>query len=149
MNIIKYPNNCLRVRSKNAEHFDNNLKDLVKSMENVLVESNGVGLSAVQIGLSLRIILIKCGNFIMPMINPLIIHKIGSKSTILEGCLSIPNFYNKVERYKSIRVSFYDATGKHFTNDYKGFIARIIQHECDHLEGVLIIDYENGVYKGM
>ena len=95
------------------------------------------GLAAVQIGYYKRAIVVKIGDQYIPFINPIIIKRSGKPYRAIEGCLSLAGTRD-VKRYQSITVSFYDRNGKIKTQTYTGYVAQVIQHECDHLDGVLI-----------
>lgn len=96
-----------------------------------------VGLAAPQIGILKKIIVVKSGNSFFPMINPTIIKKFGKKFISIEGCLSLEG-ERKVDRYQSVMVNYMDKTGKTQTRTFSGLTSVIIQHEVDHLNGVLI-----------
>ena len=134
-------NQVLRTKSFKIDNFDKSLKKLIKEMKTTMEESNGQGLAAPQIGQNIRLILVSIDKKnIMTMINPEII-EISTETTVdEEGCLSLPGIWGQVERAKQIKVSFLDEKGHSQILALNDLNARIVQHECDHLEGILFID---------
>ena len=138
----------MKQRTKEVKDFDINLKKLVDDMYDTLYYiGNGVGLSGNQIGESKSIIVIDLSadekhknSNPLTLINPLIEHFSEEEVEDQEGCLSIPEYYEKVKRSKDIRVKFYDIKGREKVIDIEDFLARVIQHEVDHLNGLLIFD---------
>ncbi len=138
-------NLVLRAISKPVEKFGPELKKLVEDMREQMFKSKGLGLAAPQVGKSIRVCLV-CLNhdtpaeMIIPMVNPKIsAHK---EDCVLgeEGCLSLPGFYGNVERWTNISVDFHDTNGdKHFLQ-LDDLNARVVQHEIDHLDGILFVD---------
>jgi len=119
-----------------------NIKDICKLMKKVLgVCENGVGLAANQVGYSKRIISIQPDRYgsIDIMINPEILETGEEKELLIEGCLSYPNFFENVERYKEIKIRYLDEEFKEKEGKFKDFEARIIQHEIEHLDGKCFI----------
>lgn len=151
MKIVTTPNDVLTSVSQPVEKFDKKLKKIISDMEVTLAHTSdpvGVGLAAPQVGLPLRIFLARptekapTMHFINPVIEHISDHKSKKKKTdedkkILEGCLSIPNIWGHVVRPQKLTLSYQDQTGKKFTQTYTGFMATIIQHEVDHLNGIL------------
>jgi peptide deformylase len=113
------------------------INDMFETMEN----AGGAGLAAPQIGLNIKLIIVKINDFKKAFINPLITWKSEKLVSEIEGCLSIPNLSGPVERPDEIRVTYLDEKLKQHTDEFKGLEARIIQHEIDHLDGVLWIDH--------
>jgi peptide deformylase len=95
------------------------------------------GLAAPQIGVLKKVIVVKAGNAFYPMINPVILKKIGNQFNSVEGCLSLEG-ERTVKRHQSVMVNYQDVSGKKLTKTFTGFIATVIQHEVDHLNGKLI-----------
>ncbi len=124
------------------------LQTLVLDMEKTMNDSNGIGLAAPQVGRSLRLAVIKTQDGILPLVNPKILSRSLAKEIMEEGCLSIPGVYGLVKRSKSIKVSAADASGKRKKFSAKGMMARVIQHEIDHLNGVLFIDKAKTITEG-
>ncbi len=153
MKIVTTPNPVLTKQAEPVKKFDKKLKKIISDMEITLAHTSdpvGVGLAAPQVDLSLRIFLARPTEKapMMHFINPVLesvskpnIKKKTKKSNdekkVLEGCLSIPNIWGHVTRPQKLTLSYYDFNGKKYTNTYTGFMATIILHEMDHLNGVL------------
>lgn len=114
--------------------FDKKLCDLLDDMKETLVEANGVGLAAPQVGILRRVVLIDTGEDIVELINPKIVETSGEQEDV-EGCLSVPGEYWLVKRPSFARVCATDRDGNEFELSGEGLIARCICHECDHLDG--------------
>jgi peptide deformylase len=131
------------------------LNTLIANMFETLRQADGVGLAAPQVGLSLRLLVIdatgavdehpECEGFRRIMINPLITELGDEKVTLEEGCLSFPGIQENVSRAAQIRVSYLDEHFNEHTEDVHGFPARIVQHECDHLNGHVFLDHVNPI----
>lgn len=144
LSIIPYPHPTLRVRSKPIRRVDQDLRDLVARMLDLMYEAEGVGLAANQVDLPLRIFVAnpsgeRGDGEELVLINPELQLPKGSE-TGQEGCLSLPGLYGQVKRPKSIRVSAFDLSGNPIERVVDGFLARVLQHENDHLDGVLFFD---------
>ncbi|MDP3900132.1 MAG: peptide deformylase [bacterium] len=139
--IIIYPDNILRKKSINIKKVDKEIRQLVLDMGHTMIAKDGVGLSAPQIGKNIRLIIINTKDGIVAMINPKITKKFWAKEVGEEGCLSIPDFFGPVKRSKKINVIYTDLEDKTVKLKAEGLFARVIQHEVDHLEGILFIDY--------
>jgi len=138
-------NKILRTRSERITKVDKKIKKLIDNMVETLLAEQGLGLAAPQVGENVRLILARLNydtteEMVKPLINPEIIF--SSKETVIaeEGCLSLPECYKPVERFKRIRVKFEDARGNNQMLELEDLNARIVQHEVDHLNGVLFID---------
>lgn len=132
----------LRKKSRIVENFDDKIREIVKDMDETMHESNGVGLSAVQVGILKRIIVIDTlydGTPSIVIINPEIVKEKGEQE-VEEGCLSFPNKFAKVVRPKEVTVKGYDENGKTITVKGKDLLAQALCHEIDHLNGVLFVD---------
>ena len=141
--ILHYPDNRLRQVCPEHTEYDESLKLLVSDMFETMYHEKGIGLSAIQINVITRVITIdvsKERNEQLVLINPIITEK---KDPIFfdEGCLSVPGFYEKVERYNYITLEANDVNGKKFSLDASELLAVCIQHEIDHLDGKLFVDY--------
>jgi peptide deformylase len=141
MKILEYPNELLRKKSievKNPTSVE--MKQLILDMIKTLRANNGLGLAAPQIGKNLRICIIEIENELFVLINPEI--KSLSKEEIPseEGCLSFPNKFLQINRHKRIKIKATDLNGKKQIIRARGLLAKVIQHEIDHLNGVLIVD---------
>lgn len=138
-----YPAPVLRKPADPVEAFDQELSDTISAMFTRMRESHGVGLAAPQVGLKRRILVLNHtgeeGDD-LALVNPEILKTWGAKTVMEEGCLSFPSIYGEVTRPDCARVKAFTAEGEEFVEEYEGFIARVIQHEMDHLEGVLLID---------
>ncbi len=144
LSIIPYPHPTLRVRSKPIRRVDQELRDLVAQMLDLMYEAEGVGLAANQVNLPLRLFVANPSGERgegeeLVLINPELQMPKGNE-TSQEGCLSLPGLYGQVIRPKSIRVSAYDLSGNPIERVVDGFLARVLQHENDHLDGVLFFD---------
>ncbi len=129
----------LRKQAKKVENIDDNIRAFVKELFETMYQSDGVGLAAPQIGVSLRIFVMDDG---LPrvFINPEIIYYSPDKVVDEEGCLSIPDVFENVERSKEIVIRYYNENGEKREERFVDRSARIVQHEYDHLEGRLFID---------
>lgn len=137
-----YPDPVLKQKAMPVTTFDTKLKKLLDDMAETMYEAHGVGLAANQIGSLERIVVIDVSedrNELRHLVNPEIIERSGKKKGE-EGCLSIPNYRDNVERSTTLKVRAQDATGKHFEFEADGLLAVCIQHEIDHLDGILFID---------
>ena len=129
----------LRKKSREVEIIDDRIKELVNDMIETMIESEGVGLAAPQIGILKRIVIVMNGKKIIPLINPKIVEQQGA-CVDYEGCLSGKDKNVKVSRPEKIRVQALDVDGNELDFVAEGFFARVICHELDHLEGILIVD---------
>jgi peptide deformylase len=151
--IRLFGDECLKEEAYNAELEEgDNIVELVQDLfETLKTSGSGVGLAATQIGVPLRVFVLKYNGFELEFINPVILSTGDSKSTEEEGCLSIPNVGVKVERYDEIRLQYsvLDEDGNliHKDEGFEDYIARIIQHEIDHLDGICITDKVKGIAK--
>ncbi|MHC1718720.1 MAG: peptide deformylase [Acidaminococcaceae bacterium] len=137
-------NPVLRQVASKVTRIDKRIKRLLSDMADTMYKADGVGLAAPQIGVSVRIVVIDAGEGIIEMINPEIISKEGSCVNV-EGCLSVPNFDGEVERAKAVRVKYQDRSGKPIVLDATELLAIAVQHEVDHLDGILFIDKANAL----
>ena len=146
LKIITIPDSRLKTKSNKIDNFDFELKKDIKNMYETLYESeNGIGLAAPQVGLLKRLIVIdlKEDNKSNPLtlINPEILYKSDEKFINQEGCLSIPGYYADIERSQKIEYQYYDENGIKIKTTAEGLLSICIQHEIDHLDGILFIDY--------
>ncbi len=143
LEIKKVGDDVLRQISSPVDKIDKDIKELIKNMNQTMIANDGIGIAAPQVNVLKRIILVRPNNKTYILINPDI--KFKSKETAIdyEGCLSVPEKDVKVRRSKNIIVEFTDIDGERYNMEAKNLLARIIQHEVDHLDGKLIIDYEN------
>lgn len=141
--LTLYPEPILRKRAEPVAAFDAALRRTVTAMFERMFESKGVGLAAPQVGLKTRILVVNpTGDRQddLVLVNPTITARSGPDTTFDEGCLSFPGIYAEIKRPERCTVSAFDADGNAIEREYDGFVARIIQHEYDHLEGVLLVD---------
>lgn len=141
--ITRYPEPVLRQPADPVEAFDEKLKDIVQAMLTAMRRANGVGLAAPQVGLKRRILVFnptgeEADDVIL--VNSEILDFAGPRVLGEEGCLSFPEIYGEILRRDRVRVRAQDLDGEAFEAEYEGFPARIVQHEQDHLEGVLLVD---------
>jgi len=167
--IVAYGSPILK---KEAEEIDENyekLDELIENMFETMYEASGVGLAAPQIDKSIRLFIVDAspfaedeeGNeetdpkaaglkgFKKVFINPIIEWETGEEWPFAEGCLSIPNIREEVLRQEKIKISYYDENWEFHEEEYEGYAARIIQHEYDHVEGILFTDYLSPLKKRM
>tara|TARA_B100001093_G_C26513315_1_gene878461 strand:+ start:66 stop:584 length:519 start_codon:yes stop_codon:yes gene_type:complete len=152
--ILTEPNALLRQVSKPVKKVGEEEQKLMDDMLETMYEANGIGLAAIQIGIPKRIIVMdisKDENKKEPryFVNPKIKNKDNLKSTYEEGCLSVPNQFAEIDRPKKCDVEYLDYYGEKKTLQAEGLLATCIQHEIDHLEGILFIDYLSKLKKSM
>lgn len=133
-------NTVLRTVSLPVEKVDSKIKKIISKMIKTMKHEQGCGLAGPQIGCHLRIIITTIGKKIIPMINPKILDHSSQTNRDEEGCLSIPGEFGKVERWDRITVEYLDEYGKQKKRDLEKFDARVVQHEVDHLDGILFPD---------
>jgi peptide deformylase len=141
--ILHYPDSRLRQLCPNQTEYNDDLKKLISDMFETMYHEKGIGLSAIQINVITRVITIdvsKDKNESLVLINPLILEK-REPIVFDEGCLSVPGFYEKVDRYNYIKYQANDIEGKTFEAEATELLAVCIQHEIDHLDGKLFVDY--------
>ncbi|HHF99019.1 MAG TPA: peptide deformylase [Candidatus Aerophobetes bacterium] len=138
--IRKYGDPILRKICHPVEKIGKLEKQIFFQMAEVLFKSQALGIAAPQIGFSQRIIAVRTDGYLLQLANPFILEKEG-ESILTEGCLSIPEVFIKVPRFEKIKIQGLDETGKKRTVKVEGILARALQHEIDHLNGILIIDY--------
>lgn len=142
--ILKYPNSRLREKAKTVEVFDERIKDIVTNMLDTMMDAKGIGLAATQVDIHLRIVVIDISeDYSSPtiFINPEMKITDETPKSYTEGCLSIPGIQEPVERPTEVLVNAFDQEGNSFEQKYTGLMATCIQHEIDHLNGKLFIDY--------
>jgi peptide deformylase len=123
--------------------LNDEVKEFIGSMKETMIDANGIGLAAPQVGRNIRVIVVKLQyGEIQEMINPTVKWYSDHTVNIEEGCLSIPGHYINITRPSKISLSFQDLSGKYKRWKLKSLEARIVQHEIDHLNGVLMTDYE-------
>ena len=152
--IVIEPDPILRKESEPIEKIDNNLRKLLDDMLETMYAAPGIGLAAVQIGILKRLIVIdiskdKEKKNPLFLINPEIVSKSKNTSIYEEGCLSLPGHFAEIERPAECQINFLDYNGKKKEISAKGLLSTCIQHELDHLNGILFIDYLSKLKKDM
>lgn len=154
LEILTYPNPELLKISKPVEKFDKHLHTLLDNMAETMYEANGIGLAAPQVGHKMRVFVIDVAvdendeHRLHEFINPKISKGSGSIS-FEEGCLSVPGFSEEVKRCENIQIDYFDRFGKPQTLEASGLLAVAIQHENDHLDGILFVDRLSPIRKRM
>ncbi len=160
--LVIAPDPRLNQASKKVEAVDDSIRTLCKDMLETMYANHGIGLAAVQVGVHKRIIVIDLSNAAtrygdsdnanfkpMVLINPEIIAESGDLSRYNEGCLSFPDQYSDVERPAQVTVRFLDEHGTQHTIEAKGLLATCIQHEIDHINGVVFVDHISKLKRDM
>ena len=138
-NVVMHDDELLRKKSKPVSKFDEKLEVLLDDMRQTMIQNNGMGLAAPQVGCLKRVVVIECNNMFLELINPVIIHQSG-EDVDEEGCLSVKGIHGKVKRPMYVTVQAQDRYGYNFTLTGEKLLARALCHEIDHLDGVLFID---------
>jgi peptide deformylase len=151
--IVKYGDPVLREVSKSVEKLTTEVKNLLAEMKATLENANGLGLSAVQVGVPLRMFIIDLSAVDITaetkvFINPEILETSGT-SEFEEGCLSFPGLYQRLSRPERVKIKALDENGNEFILEAEGVAARAIQHENDHLDGVLFIDHFSALSRAL
>ena len=152
--ILTEPNKLLREISKPVDHIRENEQKLMDDMLETMYAANGIGLAAIQLGFPQRIIVMditknQTNKNPMYFVNPIIINKSTDQSTYEEGCLSVPEQFAEIDRSSKCEVEYLDYNGEKKLLKVEGLLATCIQHEIDHLEGILFIDYLSKLKKSM
>ena len=143
LTILHFPDERLRTVAKRVESVDNSLRKLIDDMFETMYEAPGIGLAASQVDFHQRLIVIDVSDEKdrpLVFINPEILEKVGVEE-MDEGCLSVPGIYEKVQRADRVKVRALDRNGELFELEAEGLLAVCIQHEIDHLDGKLFVDY--------
>ncbi|MFC3882627.1 peptide deformylase [Bacillus songklensis] len=154
LSLVYYPDPILEQECERVTEFDNKLAKLLNGMYDLMIEADGVGLAAPQVGVTQQVAVVDVGDRHgkIELINPVILEQRGEQ-TGPEGCLSFPDLFGEVERAQYVKVKAQNRRGKVYVVEAKGFLARAIQHEIDHLHGVLFTSkvtryYEEGELEG-
>lgn len=147
LKIVEYPDKKLREKSTEVEKFDKALHEILDAMYPIMMNTNGIGLAGIQVAIAKKILILNIPDEdgeqpkenLLEMINPIITDKSG-ETTYQEGCLSVPSFYEDINRFENISVNYQDRDGNTCKLDADGLLSIAIQHEYDHLEGILFID---------
>lgn len=145
--VLVYPDKRLKMLSESVDVFDSTLHILLDNMYDTMIESNGIGLAAIQVGVAQRVLLLCMPNEegeqndedLLEVINPILSNEEGT-TVYQEGCLSVPSFYEDVERFEKITLSYQNRYGESHTIQAEGLLSVAVQHELDHLDGKLFID---------
>jgi len=143
LTILEFPDERLRKKAENVKTVDDSIRKLTDDMLETMYESRGVGLAATQVNVHKRVIVIDISeekNSPICLINPEIVARDGIEESE-EGCLSVPGFFEKVKRAEHVRIRALNRDGKTFEFDAKDLLAVCVQHEMDHLDGKLFVDY--------
>jgi len=141
LDVVKLGEDILRQKAEPVAEVNDEIRQLAEDMFETMIEADGVGLAAPQVGKSIRMFVVIADDDVRRVfINPQIIKTSQETGEYDEGCLSIPQVYETIVRPLAVTVQAYDENGKRFTLDADGLLARCIQHENDHLDGVLYID---------
>ncbi len=148
LSIITNPHPTLRKKAEEINLKDlKNIQDFIKDMEKTMVSEDGLGLAANQVNKPIRLFVINTKEGPLSIINPTLHNKSFKKKTAEEGCLSIPGVYGLVKRHEHLTVKGYDKRGKNLKLKVEGLFARVVQHEYDHLEGILFTDKAKKITK--
>ncbi len=143
-NIVQVGDEVLRKVSLPVTEFDGKLAELLDDMKETLFKANGAGLAAPQVGILKRVFIVYVDDQLIEFVNPKIVSTKGTQIGE-EGCLSVKGKFGTVKRFNSVDVLFFDRNGDQYRLKAKGFMARAIQHEYDHLDGILYIDKAENV----
>tara|TARA_B100001741_G_C16466569_1_gene557828 strand:+ start:76 stop:600 length:525 start_codon:yes stop_codon:yes gene_type:complete len=152
--ILTVPDPILRTKSNSVKKVDKDTKNLMRDMLETMYDAPGIGLAAIQIGVAKRVVVMDVSKETdkkepMYFVNPEITWKSNTNATYEEGCLSIPNQFAKIERPDKCKVKYLDFDGVEKEINAEGLLATCIQHEIDHLNGVLFIDYLSKLKKNI
>ena len=139
LEILKDDNEILRTVCEPIKRIDRKVLDLASDMLVTMYKANGAGLAAPQVGVSQRLVVIDVGDGPMTLINP-VVTKAEGEMNGGEGCLSFPNLYGNVVRSEKVEVTALNRNGRQITVTGTGLLARALQHEIDHLDGILFVD---------
>ena len=153
--IYTFSEKVLRQEAETVDRFDDDLKLLISDMVDTMREAPGVGLAAPQIGVSKRVIVVEFGHEedesipkqLYAVVNPEIVRLSEETVSGIEGCLSVPGFIGEVDRARIVTVKGQDSDGKPITIRAEGWLARIFQHEIDHVNGILYTDRAENIWK--
>jgi len=143
LNILRYPDARLHKQAAPVTVFDDGLRRLVADMAETMYAAPGIGLAATQVDVHKQVIVVDVSerrDSLVVLVNPEIVEAIG-ESDIEEGCLSVPGIYELVPRAERVKVRAYDQNGKAFTLEAQGLLSVCIQHEMDHLQGKVFLEY--------
>ncbi|OGX18668.1 MAG: peptide deformylase [Omnitrophica WOR_2 bacterium RBG_13_44_8b] len=130
----------LRKKARPVKQVNDEMRNILNQMSRIMYESSGIGLAAPQVGINASMVVVDAGSGLYKLINPKILKKQGS-GVMEEGCLSVPGVCIKIKRAKKVLIKALDDTGRPVTIEAEDLLARVFQHEIDHLRGKLIVDY--------
>lgn len=136
----------LKEKAKPVDKITKTVRALLDNMTQTMHEADGVGLAAPQVGVALRVIVVDVGEGPIDLINPVIVAFEGCE-TGTEGCLSVPGMYGEVERYSTVTVEGLDRQGNPVSVQGSGLLARALQHEIDHLDGILFVERAQSLFR--
>lgn len=142
LEILKEDNKLLRRKSKRVDKIDDSIRTIAASLVDTMMANNGIGLAAPQCGIQKRIIVVLMNDTPRVFVNPEIVFFSKEKESGEEGCLSIPQTYIQKNRYSEITIKYRNLAGHPHLETHTGLNARVIQHEIDHLDGILMTDEE-------
>jgi peptide deformylase len=140
LEIKKHPDPILKKRALEIKELNEEVKSLAKDMIETMTEKDGVGLAGPQVGEGRRIVVVMTQEGPQVFLNPKIVSKSKEKELGEEGCLSLPDLFLKINRFKEVEVEALNLSGEKIKLQVKDFMARVFQHEIDHLDGILFID---------
>ncbi|WP_027937438.1 peptide deformylase [Anaeroarcus burkinensis] len=146
LEIRKAGDPVLKKQCQAVEKVTGKIKKLLDDMAETMQAADGVGLAAPQVGVELRIVVIDVGEGLIELINPVLLEKEGCQKG-LEGCLSVPGVFGEVERYEKVVVEGLNRSGRKIRVTGSGLLARALQHEMDHLDGVLFVEKADSLQK--
>lgn len=153
LKVMIYGEPVLRKKALKVESFDEELRTLIDDMVDTMGDEDGVGLAANQVGVLKRVIVVNPvpgrGQTLMKIVNPEITWESDETENFEEGCLSVPGIRGKIVRPVAVRLDYQDENGEHRSIEADGLVARIVQHEIDHLDGVLCVDRLSRAKKSM
>lgn len=141
LEIRRYPDMSLRVPARTVEIFDQDLAALAQRMTEMMFTAKGVGLAAPQVGRAQQLVVIRDRDKPVVLANPMIVDRADMTESAEEGCLSLPGLYVEVERATKVKIEAARLNGNAVKMTFDGFLARVVQHEIDHLNGRLHVDY--------
>jgi peptide deformylase len=146
LEIRKAGDPVLKKQCQAVEKVTGKIKKLLDDMAETMQAADGVGLAAPQVGVELRVVVIDVGEGLIELINPVLLEKEGCQKG-LEGCLSVPGVFGEVERYEKVVVEGLNRSGRKIRVTGSGLLARALQHEMDHLDGVLFVEKADSLQK--
>lgn len=154
LKILTYPDKFLSEPTKPVENIDEKIQNLVKDMASIMYQAPGIGLAAIQVGINKSLLVYDVSpkdekRSLQVLINPRIIESEGTTISEDEGCLSVPDFKANVKRAASVLVEGFDNKEKLLRLEAEGLLAVVLQHEIDHLNGILFIDRISSLKRGM